>query len=142
MTIPVNQRYLILSVAIAAIGLCVWRYVFVPVGFDVIVDPPELVPDGSSQAVVSIVLANRVGTRVPWKSGRLHCVLDQGAGLVSVRYNADSTSVTLTAGNEPGQVVMRVYSGYMPGLAVEVVIPVRMPMALLQEGGAVRAAAS
>ncbi|MDH7515529.1 MAG: hypothetical protein QHI48_06630 [Bacteroidota bacterium] len=108
------QAWTLAVTGIALAGGAVWLYVFSPIHAAVDVSPPAVYADGTSTAVVSIRLENRLGFRIPFSAPRLQCFPEEGEHLVSFRYEEDSTRVVVRAGLTPGTVVFRVRTPATP----------------------------
>ncbi len=109
--------------------LIAWRLVFTPVSARVVCDPAWLAPDGASQCVLRVEVVNRIGTAIPWVHPPLRCEVLEGAGLVTLAYDGDSTSVTLTAGTHAGTVELKVWAEAWP-LPMGCSVVLEQPMAM------------
>ncbi len=102
------RRGIVTGLGVFVLAVLVWRSLFVPVSVDLVVEPTELVPDGQSTATIMVAPVNRLGMHVPFRRLALVCTIEEGHQLATLSYNADSTIVTLTAGTDPGEVVLRI----------------------------------
>lgn len=101
-------------VALAAAALFAWRQAGAVHRVDVRIDPPRLVAGDTGAAVLTLLPLNRLGGRAPFRTLRFRCAVTEGATLVALQSNADSTVVRIRSLGIPGRVELRVTTDAWP----------------------------
>ncbi len=121
-------RWLAIGVILILGAVGVNKYVLTVTRLDVKIDPPRLFPDGKSSVVVRLLPLNDLGLEVPFIVAKIRCEVEEGADRVRIVYAPDSTSVTLFAKYETGNVSLLLHTPIFP-LPVTVSIPIERMLA-------------
>jgi|GEM_PF-1396871 len=122
--------YIIVAVTIIGAATLAWTNFFVPVSYEVFVEPPTLFTDSEASASMSIFGVSRSGSRVPWSRQRIACEVLEGVNLAVLKYNEDSTMLVIVPTGLPGEMAFRVRSSNWP-FSMFVTLRIQTPLALL-----------
>ena len=132
---PASDRHsrrptLLLSAVLAVIagGMFLHTSVFTSVSYEVDIDPPRLYAGSSDSALLRVHGVNRLGGPVPFSQPRSTVGITEGAALLDLEPNSDSTAWVLRPRHRAGIAQLRVRTEHWP-FPMLVAVPVTAPMA-------------
>lgn len=121
-------RWLVIGTIVILGAVGVNKFALTVTKLDVKIDPPRLFPDGKSSVVVRLVPLNALGLETPFVAAKIRYEVEEGGDKVRIVYAPDSSSITIFAKYETGNVSLLLHTPIFP-LPVTVSIPIEQMLA-------------